>query len=205
MTKNPINWTAISAIGQLLSGVAVALTLLYLTMQIRHAEIAASDANRLARANGVINFWLQAAHDPEFRETALHVNKQNIAWTEEVARRFELTQAEATQLQATTLYWFWLHWGQWNTSNEEKDIAELKHMIRRFYTLPQVRMIWEGHRGWLDANFESFVNEILAEADADGSDADASMDIDALSRKLDALGIGIPSPSAAESGSAKDK
>ena len=63
--------TAIAAIGQLFSAVAVALTLIYLTMQIRRAEIAASDANRLARANGVVTFWLEAMHDPEFREAGL--------------------------------------------------------------------------------------------------------------------------------------
>jgi heme/copper-type cytochrome/quinol oxidase subunit 1 len=103
MKHKPTNWTAIAAIGQLLSAVAVALTLIYLTMQIRHAEIAASDANRLARAQGVVNFWLEAAHDPAFRKTALSVNKPNQPWIEEIARRLEITSEEASQLQASTL------------------------------------------------------------------------------------------------------
>ena len=193
MNKKPTNWTAISAIGQLLSGVAVALTLLYLTMQIRHAEIAASDANRLARAQGVVNFWLEAAHDPTFRKTALSANKPNQPWIEEIARRLELTSEEASQLQASTLYWFWLHWGQWNTSTEAKDLAELEHMVRRFYTRPPTRMIWEGHRGWLDPAFEAFVDELLAESDAAGAPEKAKIDVGALRRKLDALGIGQPS------------
>ena len=198
MRKTSINWTAISAIGQLLSGVAVALTLLYLTMQIRHAEIAASDANRLARAQGVVNFWLEAAHDPTFRKAAMDINKSSQPWIDEIARRLEISQEEATQLQSATLYWFWLHWGQWNTSNEAKDIAELKHMVRRFYTLPQTRMIWEGHRGWLDPAFEAFVDGQLAEAEADGPAAGAETDISALIQKLDALGIGRPSSAPAD-------
>ena len=148
MKRKPINWTAIAAIGQLFSAVAVALTLIYLTMQIRRAEIAASDANRLARADGVVSFWLAAMHDPEFREAGLRINPQNREWTAEIARRLEISEADATLLQNEVLYWFWLHWGQWNTSTEQKDIDELVNMIQRFYTLPQVRLVWEGHRSW---------------------------------------------------------
>ena len=66
-------------------------------------------------------------------------------------------------------------------------------MVRRFYTLPQTRMIWEGHRGWLDPAFEAFVDELLAESDAAGAPEKAKIDLGALRRKLDALGIGQPS------------
>lgn len=95
MKQKPINWTAIAAIGQLFSAVAVALTLIYLTMQIRRAEIAASDANRLARANGVVTFWLEAMHDPEFREAGLRINPNNREWTAEISRRMEISEADA--------------------------------------------------------------------------------------------------------------
>lgn len=194
MKPKPINWTAISAIGQLLSGVAVALTLLYLTMQIRRAEIAASDANRLARANGVVNFWLSAAHDPAFREAGLRINPDRQPWVDEICRRLEMSEDDATLLEASTLYWFWLHWGQWNTSNEQKDLDELTNMVKMFYTIPRVRMIWEGHRGWLDPNFESFVDGVLTIADTEPRPAKQVKDVDMLTRRLDELGIGLPTP-----------
>ena len=202
MKQKPINWTAIAAIGQLFSAVAVALTLIYLTMQIRRAEIAASDANRLARANGVVTFWLEAMHDPEFREAGLRINPNNREWTAEISRRMEISEADAMLLQNEVLYWFWLHWGQWNTSTEQKDIDELVNMIRRFYTMPQVRLVWEGHRGWLDPRFEEFVDEVLAEADANPP---PPPDREALYRRLDELGIGKPRPPAEEADEAAGK
>jgi len=192
MKSKSIHWAAISAIGQLLSGIAVALTLLYLTLQLRHSEIAASDANRLVRANGVVNYWLAAAHDPEFREVGLRITRSE-EWIKEVARRLELTESDATQLESSANYWFWLHWGQWNTTTEEKDIAELTNMVRRFYTLPQIRLMWEGHRGWMDSGFEAFVDGVLAEADADPSLDPQMVDLESICRRLDELGIGLPS------------
>ena len=125
MKPKTINWTALAAIGQILSAVAVAMTLLSLTMQTRRAEIAASDANRLARADGVISFWLAAMHDPEFREAGLRINPAHAEWTAEISRRMEISVEDANLLQSETLYWFWLHWGQWSTSTEQKDIEEL--------------------------------------------------------------------------------
>ena len=191
MKRKLINWTAVSAIGQLLSGVAVALTLIYLTFQVRHAEIAASDANRLARTNGVVNFFLAAAHDPEFRRAGLRIGRDR-KFVDEISRRLEVSEDDATQLESAALYWFWLHWGQWNTSTEEKDLIEMKNMVRRFYTLPHIRLMWEGHRGWMDSSFEAFVDAILAEEDANPSSMRQATDMDEVCRRLDELGIGLP-------------
>ena len=191
MKRNSINWNVVSAIGQLLSGLGVALTLIYLTLQVRHAEIAASDANRLARTNGVVNFFLAAAQDPEFRQAGLRIRKDRTL-VNEIIRRLEITEDEATHLEAVALYWFWLHWGQWNTTNEEKDLVEIKNMILRFYTQPHIRLMWEAHRGWMDTAFEAFVNETLAEADADPSFDRRPMNLEKLGRRLDELGIGLP-------------
>lgn len=191
MKKSSINWNGVSAIGQLLSGLGVALTLVYLTLQVRHAEIAASDANRLARTNGVVNFFLASAHDPDFRQTSLRMRKKT-ALIDEIGRRLEITQEEATHLESVALYWFWLHWGQWNTTNEAKDLIEIKNMVRRFYTQPHIRLMWEAHIGWMDPLFEDFVNEVLAEADADPAFDRREVDVEKLSRRLDELGIGLP-------------
>ena len=128
-------------------------------------------------------------HDPEFREAGLRINPAHAEWTAEISRRMEISVEDANLLQSETLYWFWLHWGQWNTSTEQKDIEELINMIKRFYTLPWVRLVWEGHRGWLDARFEAFVDDVLAEADATPP---AEPDREALYRRLDELGIGVP-------------
>ena len=196
MTKKKVNWEAVSAIGQVISCVAVALTLFYLTAQVRYAKVAASDANRLVRSSGVVSFFLTAAQDPEFRRASLAIGK-NDWFISEISRRLELTQDEATQLHATANYWFWLHWGQWGTTMEERDRRELRSMIQRFYSLPHVRLIWEGQRLGMDPGFVEFVEEALAEVERDPSLGPVSADQAELMRRLDELGIGVPSTSAA--------
>ena len=192
MFKKTINWDAVAAIGQLISGAAVVLTLYLLTTQLRYAEIAASDANRLSRTNGVIDFWLEAAHDPDFRRNAMAFSGRS-EFVEEIARRLEVTELEATQLEASAHYWFWLHWGQWSTTMEERDLAEVKAMVQNYYTLPQVRMVWESHRGWMTPEFEAFVDAAIAEVDEGRAPQRSSqVSFEELTRKLDELQIGVP-------------
>ncbi len=191
MKRKPINWNAISAIGQVISGVAVAMTLIYLTAQVRYAKIAASDANRLARSNGVVNFFLTAAHNPEFRRVGLNIGTHR-KFIEEVARRLEITIDEATQINCSAHYWFWLHWGQWSTTTEARDRAELKNMVQKFYTKPHIRIIWEANRSRLDASFTKFVDDAIAEVDADPSLQRKPVDILKLAERLDELGLGLP-------------
>ncbi len=191
MFKKTINWNAVAAIGQLVSGAAVVLTLYLLTTQLRYAEIAASDANRLSRANGVINFWLEAAHDPDFRRNAMAFSGRS-EFVEEVARRLEVTEVEASQFEASAHYWFWLHWGQWSTTMEERDLAEVKSMVQSYYTMPQVRMIWEAHRGWMTPDFEAFVDAAIAEVDEGRAPKRSGYaTIEELTQKLDELQIGV--------------
>ena len=190
MKRRSINWDAISAIGTLISSAAVAMTLIYLTAQVRYAKIAASDANRLARSNGVVQFFLSAMHDPEFRRTSLQYG-QGAAFIKEVSRRLEISEEEATQLNCSALYWFWLHWGQWSTTTQPRDLAELRGMVQRFYTQPHIRLIWEGQRRGLEPRFSSWVDEGIAEADADPALRRGEADFPVLLERLDGLGIGV--------------
>ena len=192
MIRKSINWNAVAAIGQVISGAAVAVTLYYLTVQVRSAEIAASDANRLARADGVTSFWLSAAHSPEFRQNTMSFPGRS-ATVRELARRLEISEEQASQIESVAHYWFWLHWGQWSTTMEERDLAELRGMVQTYYTLPQVRAIWEVQRGWMAADFEAFVDEAIAEVDEGRGPAfRGHSSVGELASKLDELGIGVP-------------
>lgn len=193
--KNTINWDAITALGQIISTVAVVLTLVYLTNQIQQAETASTDANRLARSSGVAEFFLAAAHDPEFRRLQERAAGDTVRahFIREVRRRLELSEDEATQLAAGAQYWFWLHWGQWRSSMDEGDRRELQNMIERFYALPHIRVVWEAHRDWMDPAFAEFVDEALVDAPPPLSGENARAAIDDLRVRLDELGIGIPS------------
>lgn len=193
--KKTINWNAVTALGQIISTVAVVMTLVYLTNQIQQAETASTDANRLARSSGVADFFLAAAHDPAFRRAQERAAGDTVHahFIREVQRRLELTEDEATQLAAAAQYWFWLHWGQWRSSMDEGDRRELQNMIERFYVLPHIRVVWEAHRGWMDADFVEFVDEALLDAPAPLSGENARRSVDDLRARLDELGIGIPS------------
>lgn len=192
--KNSINWNAIAALGQAISSAAVVLTLVYLTNQIRQAEIASTDANRLARSSGVAEFFLAAAHDPGFRLTERRIRGDTVGsmFTDELCRRFELTPEEATQLAASAQYWFWLHWGQWRSSMDEGDQVELRNMVQRFYALPQIRAVWEAHKAWMDPAFSEFVDQALAGAPPPLAGERAAAAIEELRAKLDELEVGIP-------------
>ena len=52
---------------------------------------------------------------------------------EALAREFEVTVEEAGRSDAWSVYWFWLHWGQYRSLREGGDDEELKHLIREFY------------------------------------------------------------------------
>jgi len=95
--KIGINWEA----------VAVVATLSYLTLQVRYAKLATSDANRLARANGVCQMFLNGAIHREIREANIKVLGLD-SFYEEIAQRLGVTADEAAILDHTYSYWFWL-------------------------------------------------------------------------------------------------
>lgn len=162
-----MNWEALSAIGQLLSALGVVVTLAYLARQIRVSNDAAADANRLQRAAGVREMQLALSTNEALRATWYKALGERPA-TDAIARRLGLTRDEADQLTNMGIYWQWLHWGQWASSNSPKDLAELAHLIEGFYALPAMRVVWEeaSEVQLLDPAFVHFVNSCLARARA---------------------------------------
>lgn len=163
--KPRINWEAVTAIGQLVGALAVVVTLIYLTVQVRYAKLATSDANRLARAQGVCQMMLSGAIHSDIRNANIKVLGLD-SFYEEVAQRLEVTPDEAAILDHTYCYWFWLHWGQFSSTNEEKDLDELRRMVLQFYAVPSVRMFWDASptaKPMLDPIFVAFVEETLEE------------------------------------------
>ncbi len=59
-----------------------------------------------------------------------------------------------------------MHWGQWAAIKTPEDIAELKHIVGEYYSVPPVSITW--HKSpmckiLLDENFVQFVDEVLDE------------------------------------------
>ena len=59
-----MNWDAVGALSEAVGAITVVVTLAYLATQIRYAKVAASDSNRLTRANGVREMYLALSQDP---------------------------------------------------------------------------------------------------------------------------------------------
>ena len=87
----------------------------------------------------------------------------------QVGAQLGITSDEASVLENCNAYWFWLHWGQFTSTTEERDLAELRNMVRKFYTAPCVRIFWDTSliiKPMMDAPFVEFVDELLMAYDA---------------------------------------
>ena len=161
-----MNWEAISAVGQIVGAIAVTSTLVYLALQIRYAKLSAADTNRLARAQGVREYFLQAATNRDLRVAntkALGLEDHY----EAMGKKLGVSADEACIADHCHAYWFWLHWGQFTSTTEQKDLNELGNMVQVFYTMPPVRESWNHSpvKPLLDPPFVRFVDTILAECD----------------------------------------
>ena len=160
-----MNWEAIGALGEIVGALAVVLTLAYLAIQVRHAKEAAADTNRLERSKGVRDMMLASAADSGLREN-LTKGLQLSDYYNEIASNLNMSSDEAASFDWAMLYWFWLHWGQYASTNKESDVEELRNVISGFYRNPGVRVCWEKSpwaRPVLEKDFVNFVDEILAQ------------------------------------------
>ena len=164
-----INWEAIGAIGEIAGALAVILTLGYLALQVRYVKSAATDQNRLARANGVREIMLAHVANDELRMDLVRDYGVEEHY-QRLARDLGVSVEAASRADWNNACWFWLHWGQYSSAQSAKDVEELTHLIDTFYRTPGMRRSWETcpwGKPVLDPGFVAFVDEILAK-DAPG-------------------------------------
>ena len=156
-----MNWDAIGAIGETIGALAVVFTLAYLAIQIRVARSVAADANRLTRANGVREFALSIANNKEL--LAIICKAYGVEeFYERYGKEFELSGEEAARLDFIHQFFFWLHFGQYASTNDAHGIEELKHLIGNFYNVNAVNYSWENSpfgKAFMDPNFVKFADE----------------------------------------------
>ena len=161
-----MNWEAIGAVGEILGATAVVVTLAYLAGQVRIARSAAADTNRLTRASGVRQHHLAVVTNDALLETvSASYGEELVRYYERLGEAFSLSSKEAARLEFSNQYWFWLHWGQFASANDPKDLDELAHLIKGFYVLPAVRYCWDHSpigKPLLDPDFVAFVDRALA-------------------------------------------
>ena len=158
-----MDWDAIGAVGEILGALAVVATLVYLARQVNYARTEAADANRLSRANGLRDWNLAVMTNNELRDTITkshHLQPYFQAYAEEL----EISVDDAARSEWSNAYFFWLHWGQWSTTNDEEGRAELERMIRSYYAVPAVRYSWDNSpygKHIFQTRFVEYVDNIL--------------------------------------------
>ena len=140
-----INWDAAGAIAEGLGALAVILTLIYLSLQVRHAKLVAADSNRLVRATGVREMTLAMLHNDDMRASTIKALNAN-AYYEDSSQQLGISLLDADRIDWVAQYYFWLHWGQFSTTMTASDRIELEHIILQFYTLTAIKHSWNQNK-----------------------------------------------------------
>ena len=161
-----MNWDAISAIAESLGTFAVLVTLIYLTVQVKDSKRASADSNRIERAVGVREGLISLAENDELRNSFDKATGMESLY-EHMAAEFNISQDDAARSHYYVIYWFWLHWGQYSSSKEERDKLELENLIRGLYSTPAYNYWWK-NSPWvkpvIEQDFVRFVDALLSES-----------------------------------------
>ena len=159
-----MNWEAAGAIGEIVGALAVVATLGYLAIQVRWAKNAAADTNRLNRANNVMNTAAMLVANPDVLR-GLNQAEGRTSYFESYAAKFGLDAEQAGAVSWVHCYTFWMHWGQFSSSTNAEDIAELENVVAEYYRNPAVRFSWDYNpyaKPMLDQRFVRFVEQAIA-------------------------------------------
>lgn len=149
--------------GEFLGSIAVVITLAYLALQVRHARQATVDQNKLSRAQAMREQMIACIQDGQLRMNLIDAFGVADYYTALAADR-GCTVEQASQVDWSNAYWFWVYWSQWATTHDEKSLDEVQHVLRNFCSYPTMRRSWE-HSPWtkpvLEPEFVRFVEAVL--------------------------------------------
>ena len=159
-----MNWDAVSAISQIVSGTAVFISLLYLAFQVRFARLAAADTSRTARAIGVRENVLAMANNSRLCETWMKASGLRSAY-EMLGTEMNVSADGAIQVDNMCQCWMWLHWGQYKSIKTQADLQELESIVSVFYSVPPMLNCWRKSpygREVFDRDFVQFVEAAIS-------------------------------------------
>jgi hypothetical protein len=159
-----VNWEAISATGDFVGAVAVVVTLVYLAVQVRDAKRATADQSRIYRATAVREMILQSCTDDALRIAQIK-SWGLVPYYEAMATTLNTTVDEATRIDFANAYYFWMWWGQYASTTEDRDRQELRYIVRNLGGTPGMLDHWKNSpvtRPLIDRQFAQFVDEILS-------------------------------------------
>ena len=159
-----MNWDAVSAISQIVSGTAVFISLLYLAFQVRFARLAAANTSRTARAIGVRENVLAMTSNSGLCENWLKASDLRPAY-EMLGAEMNVNADGATQVDNMCQCWMWLHWGQYKSIKTRTDLEELENIVSVFYSVSPMSNCWRKSpygREVFDEDFVQFVEAAIS-------------------------------------------
>ena len=136
-----MNWDTVLAISETVGVIAVVISLLYLSYQVRFARLTAADTSRTARAMGVREIDLTMVNNSELRENWLKSSDLNSIY-EELGSQMNVSVEGALQVDTVCQCWMRLHWGQYKSITTPDDLKELERLVSVFYSVPPMLNCW---------------------------------------------------------------
>ena len=159
-----MNWNAVIAISEIVSVIAVVISLLYLAFQIRLARLAAADASRTARSIGVRENVLAMVNNSDLRENWIKSSGLDSKY-EMLGTEMNVNADGAIQVDNMCQCWMWLHWGQYKSIKTQADLEELENIVSLFYSVsPMLDFRRNSPYGSIvfDDDFVRFVNGAIS-------------------------------------------
>jgi len=154
-----MDWDAIGAVGELVSGLAVLVTLIYLARQV-------SDAKRALRrqASQEVNETFNATHNMVASTPAL---AEAIAKIED---QEQLSRGELVQFRALVIAQFNAFENMYVQAQQVSDMLPadvMGEMIKEYFTTPYVREFWDVFAAFATIEFRTFVEQLGVISSAD--------------------------------------
>ncbi len=153
------------AIGELISGIAILVTLIYLAVQVKYARVSATDATRANRVTGIHHINNRISENQELQRAWL--KSAGPAYTqmyEELSVELGLSIDEAMLVGTSGCDWMFVHWAQFRSAKTKEDQTELRNIIAVWYSENPMKALFShaSFRAFFDNDFLEFVDDIVA-------------------------------------------
>jgi len=151
----------LGAIGEFISSVAIVITLIFLTMETRHARNATQQGNRQARHQIRTDISLSLAVNPQLSE--LLAKSAEHLGGDPFENELGLTGSEYIQLLLHTLSSFRHFEDQYFSDLPESDRLGLERQLRQSLSTSTHSKLWELLRSGFDDRFQQYVDNLIRE------------------------------------------
>ncbi len=151
-----MNIQDLGAIGEIIGGVAVIATLIYLAMQIKQANVATHRNMYAQAATALSEYWLALAKDPELYESFTTMLRAPETLSEADRNRGYLVMDSYLSLMES----YFLHNRQYG---EQLSQERWGRMLLRLFDTPGGQEYWRRRRASFHADFAKYLDELTGE------------------------------------------